>query len=441
MLFAGLGFYHLIVARGSRNWIGVWVAWAIAAIAYLPYLPTLIGGLQNTVTSLSEKIASASVAELTHAFLTLLANGAAWLLLILVGLLIIALVRRRDKALLRFSIFPLGMLLTFLAINEIFGLIPLSRMRYFIIIWFPCLLLIARAISQMPRWTGLAVAILILWCAAGFQFYRSSEILPFIGGMTKIRDYPQLQHYVPQLRDKVRSQDYLLGFTRDEYVNFDHKHGKSAADFYTQAHLGIDGAFVRSRAIGAWLVDEMRRMIDGHPYLLFAFERDNLPDGLTGAIYFMESRYRPCDVLVDNDRLFVQRYVDWMLDCDRAYAPITYENGITVVDRVAQYDAAEQRLRLLTGWEIPADDLLDDFSVSFQVLTPDWQNVRQQDRYLHDDLLKWSRVELSTAGLSAGEYRLVLVLYHSQNGERIVGIDQSTGETGTILPIHAFTVE
>lgn len=441
ILFAGLGVFHLVVARRARIWFGIAAGWAIAALAYLPYLPTLIAGVQDASATLSEKSAPASVAELTHAFLMLLANGAAWLLLLMAVLLMIDVLRRRDRALLCFSVIPFGMLLTFIVLNEVFGFIPLSRMRYFIIMWFPFLLLFARAISQMPRWTGLAAALFFLWCVAGFHYYRASEILPYIGGMTKIRDYPQLQNYVPQLHDKVRSLDFLLGFTWDEYVNYDHKHGQSAADFYTQAHLGIDGAFVRSRAIGAWLVDEMGRLIDGHPYLLFAYERDNQPDGLMGAIYFMESRYRPCDVLVDNNQLFVQRYVDRMLDCDHDYAPITYDIGISVVDRAARYDPVSQRLNVLIGWEVTDQDFLYEYSVSLQILTPDWQNVRQHDRYLFDNLLKWSVIELSTAGLPPGEYRLAIVLYHSQNGERVGGKDLSTGESGSILPILAFTIE
>ena len=441
ILFAGLGIYHLIHARRSRAWLRIATGWAIAAVVYLPYLPTLIGGVQDAAATLSQKSAPASIAELTHTFLLLLSNGAVWLLILLASLLIIALLRQHDRALLRFSVIPLAMLATFILLNEVFGFIPLSRMRYFIIMWFPFVLLFARAISQMPRRTGLAAALLFLWCAAGFHYYRSSDILPYIGGMTKIRDYPQLQNYVPQLRDQVRSQDFLLGFTWDDYVNFDHKHGKSAADFYTGARLGIDGAFVRSRAIGAWLVNEMGRLIDGHPYLLFAYERGNEPNGLLGAIYFMQSRYRPCEILVDNAQLFVQRYVDPMLDCDRDYARIAYDNGITVVDRAAHYDPSSERLRVLMGWEVSEQDLLNHYSVSFQVLTPDWQNVRQHDQNLHDNLLKWSVIELSTAGLPPGEYRLMLVLYHSQNGERIGGVDLSSGESGMILPILSFAVE
>ena len=441
IMFAGLGIYHLLIAPKTRTWVGIVVGWAIAAIAYLPYLPTLIAGVREAALTLGEKSAAASVGELIQAFLILLTNGAASLLVLIVGIVIIAIARQRDRALLKFALIPLGMLATFIALNELFGFIPLSRMRYFLIMWFPFLLLFARGISQMSRRIGLTIVMLILWCAAGFQHYRSSEILPFIGGMAKIRNYPQLQDYVHNLRDEVRSEDFLLGFTRDNYVNYDHKHGKSASDFYTQLHLGIDGAFVRSRAVGAWLVDEMGRLIDGHPYVLFAYERGNEPDALTAAIYFMQSRYRACDVLVDNAELFAQRYVDLMLDCDRTYATIKYDNGITVVDRVARYDPEAAKLSALIGWDVPDEDLLHEYNVSFQVLNTDWQNVRQHDRHLHDNLLKWSVVELSTEGLPAGEYRLIIVLYHSLNGERVGGVDLSTGGSDTNLPILTFTVE
>lgn len=441
ILFAGLGIYHLFIAQKSRTWIGIVVGWLLAAIVYLPYIPTLVSGVQKAAAELSEGSAAASVGELTYTFLILIANGATWLLLLAACILFITLLRKRDRTFLQFALIPLGMLLTFVVLNELFGFIPLSRMRYFLIMWFPFVLLLARGLSQMPRWTGLSIAVLFLWCVAGFQYYHSSAILPYIGGMAKPRDYPQLQNYVHQLRDEVRSEDFLLGFTRDNYVNFDHKHGKSASDFYTQLHLGIDGAFVRSRAVGAWLVDEMGRLIDGHPYLLFAYERGNEPDGLAGAIYFMDSRYRPCDVLVDNSALFVQRYVDPMLDCDRSYAAIRYDNGISVVDRVARYDPQAATLSALIGWDVPDVGMLLEYSVSFQVLNPDWENVRQHDRYLYDNLLKWSVVELSTDGLPPGDYRLVIVLYHSRSFEKVSGVDLSTGETGTILPILTFTVE
>ena len=41
-----------------------------------------------------------------------------------------------------------------------------------------------------------------------------------------------------------------------------------------------------------------------------------------------------------------------MLDCDREYAPIEYENGVTLVDRFARYLPEDNVVQTVTGWEV-----------------------------------------------------------------------------------------
>ncbi len=443
ILFAGLGIYHVVLARKSESWTRIAAGWGIAAACFLPYLPTLLDAVQQAAENTEVTGSAASAGELISAFAYLLTNGALWLLIPLAFAWAYGIFWLRDRALVRFSLIPLAMLVVILLLNEFVGLIPLSRMRYFIILWFPFLLLLARGVSRLPRMAWFSILCVAVWSVAGFQFYRSPQVLDFIGGMAKTRLYPPLQEYVYHLREKVRPEDFLLGFTREDYLNFDHKHGKSVSDFYTQLHLGIDGAFVRSRAIGPWLDEEMRKLIDGHPYLLFAFEPQNKPDGLDGAIYFMETTYTACEIVLDSESLVVKRYVDPMLDCDRQYEPIAYANGISVVDRRAQYRPESAELRILIGWEVPDEQLYQELSVSFQVLTPDWEKAQagHLDLYLHQLRKKWNVVDLPIDGVMPGEYRLVVILYNSETGEKVSGVDVSTGESGAILSIFAFAVE
>ena len=69
--------------------------------------------------------------ELTATFAHLLSNGADWLLALIVMPLAYGIVRLRDRASLRILVLALAMLIVPLALNELVGLIPLSRMRYF----------------------------------------------------------------------------------------------------------------------------------------------------------------------------------------------------------------------------------------------------------------------------------------------------------------------
>ncbi len=443
ILFAGLAVYHLILARKSKSFIKIWAAWGLAALAYLPYAPTTLSALEQAAEIENVTTVAASIGELIATFSHLLTNGLDWLLLLLGAPVVYGVLVLRDRATARLLMLALAMLAVPLALNELVGLIPLSRMRYFIILWFPFLLLIARGITLAPRWAWLAAILLIAWTLAGNQYYHSEDVLRFIGGMSKTRNYPPLDDYVRVLRGKVRSEDYLISFSRNFYLNHDHKHGKSVSDYYTQLQLGIDGAFVRSRAVGAWLNEELNEKIDGHPNLLFAYEPLNPPDGLEGAIFVMHSDYKACDVLVDSSALHVQRFVDSSLSCDRAYRRIEYENGIAIADSFAALQPDAAILTVLTGWDVPSQRLLNDFSFSLQVHTLQNEKVEQghRDYYLHQFSRKWNWLELPIAGIAPGEYRLVVILYNTNSGEKVGGVDLATGVAGTILPIWTFTVE
>lgn len=443
ILFVGLAAYHLALARDSHSFALIWAGWTLAALAYLPYFSTTLAALEQAAQIETVTTAAASIHELLAAFAHLLTNGADWLLILFGAPVLYAVFYLRDRATARMILLALAMLAVPLALNEFVGLIPLSRMRYFLILWFPFLLLFARGLTLLPRWKLLAPLLAVIWSLAGLQYYQSEHVLDFIGGMSKTRNYPPLHDYVEQLRGKVRSEDFLLGFARNFYLNHDHKHGKSVSDYYTQLQLGIDGAFARSRAVGPWLVEEMNQWIDGHVYLLFAYEPQNPPDGLDGAKRYMHSRYQACDVLVDSSALRVQRFVDPRLSCEREYRRIEYENGIAIADSLAEFQPEAGLLSILIGWHAPERRLLDEFSFSLQVHLPNGEKVQaiQRDFYLHQFRRKWNTIELPAAGIAPGEYRLVVILYNTASGKKVSGIDLATGEADAIFPIFTFTVE
>ena len=441
--FAGLGLYHLIFVSKARRWLSIALGWGIGALLFLPYLPVLISGVQLASEKFNVTSVAASPGELIPSFFYLLGNGSAALFVLLAGLLAFVFWRRRDAAVIKFMLLPLTMMTLIILANELIGLIPLNRMRYFLILWIPFALLFAYGLGMMPRWRWVTALCLLLWGIAGCQFYRSDEILDYVGGMAVARRYPPLQNYVYHLQGKVRPQDYLFGYSSSDYVNADLRLGKSIADFYTELRLGIDGGFIRPGAFGDWLAEEIRKRAGGWPYLLFAYNPQDKPARLDQALSRIQADYVACDVIVDAPNLFVQRYVNSILDCHREYAPIAYDNGIKVVDRFARYVPDTDLVRILTGWEVADDRLLYEYNVSLQIITSDWQNTgRQIDRHLYEeDVLKWYAAELSTEGLPPGDYRLMLILYNRNTGEKVSGLDLASGETGNILPLLSFTIE
>ena len=120
---------------------------------------------------------------------------------------------------------------------------------------------------------------------------------------------------------------------------------------------------------------------------------------------------------------------------------IEYENGIEIVDHAAGYDSGTDRIRVLIWWNVPEEKMLEAYNISLQILTSDWQNVRQLDRHLYDDQVPWNVTELSTEGLPEGDYTLVLILYDRESGDKVIGLAEHSGSQANVLPLLSFTKE
>ena len=440
LVFAQLGLYHLLFAPRSRRWKQILASWTFSFLFFLPYLPTLVSAILSAAEIEKVTTAAATIPELIWHFLFLLVNGSAILVPVFLGSVLWALWRKRDRSAFQFVISALLVVLLIGLLNELVGIIPISRMRYFLILWIPFVMICAWGVTSLPRW-HLAALCSLVWIIAGFQFNRSQQLQDYIGGMKHALMHPPLHRYTDALLGKVREEDYLLGFSFVNQVNTEFKFGQNVIDYYTAAQLGIDGAFIPNRWRDLRLQNDIVRKIDRHPYLLFTYNPGDLPPNFTDVSAYVEENYIPCAVIVDTSELHVQRHTHPLAGCDRAYAPISYENGISIVDKFGKYDPDRDVVRVVTGWEIADEQQLDQYNVSIQIITPDWQMRKQVDRHLYNRIVKWNEVELPTEGLEPGDYRLVVILYDRNTNEKVQGTDLRSGETSVILPILTFTIE
>ncbi len=441
VLISCLGLYHLLIVGKSRHWLKVCAAWCVAFLLFAPYLPALINGVQVAAGKGNVTDRAAEAPELLATFLLLLGNGS-WTVIAAMGfVMVIACARYGPKTMLGFMLVPIAMLILIISLNEIIGIIPINRMRYFLIIWIPTILVMSGSLSLMPRRELLSLIMLVIWCGSGYQFYRSTTILNHVGSMVQTRLYPSAQDYVYHLQGKVRPQDYLVGFTNYDYFNTDLRLGNSVADYYTQLQLGIDGAFIRQTAHSDTLARLMQKHIDDQPFLLLAYDPRRAPGNFEQVLEAIAEEYSACAVLIDLPELFVQRYVNTMLDCDRQYAPIEFDNGVTIVDRFARYVPEENRVQILTGWEVDNEELLYEYNMSLQLIASDWNKYEQVDRHLYDDILKWYREELSTDALPPGDYHVMVIVYDSESVQKVTGSDLLNNRSDSIFPILTFRVE
>ena len=438
ILFAGLGVHHLMFVKKSRRWWRIMIGWALGALSFLPYAPLVVAGLRFNQRITVNPLATPEVAEL---FAYLMVNGFIWLWLPILLTIGYALWLRRQPAILRLMIVALFMIVAILLISWRFNVITITRLRYFLIVWFAIVILFAFGLSSMPGWRITTGMFLLFWCLAGYQFGRSGEVIKYAGLMARDRLYPPLHEYVFYLLSKTKSQDYLVGFSTEERVSrVSPNSSHSTADYYLKAQLGIDGTFLHATLKRYRLEQDVRDILREHPHVLLAHDPSDVPLNYAKTLEIIQEGYLPCTILVDNPNLLIQRYVSQVMECEHEPAPIEYDNGITIADRFARYVPESEVLQILTWWEVADEQMLEEYNISMQILTPDWRNVRQTDRHLYDNLLPWNVIELPTEGLPPGDYNLMLILYHRDSGEKVEGVDLATGEVGKILPLLTFTI-
>ena len=411
-VFLGLGAQHLLIERRSPRWREIWLAWSISAVTTLPQLPIFLEGLRGYASPSSRaRHVALPTDELIAHLGRVLTNDFALLWLVILALGAATIVLRKDRTSLRFFTVVAVFGVSIVIANAVFPVISPSRVRYFMAAIPLYLIFIARSLFVVDRWYILAAPFLLLWALGAYQILSVDAGKRIFEHRSLQLDYPPIHRFTDALNGKTRPHDYLLGFAVSSMLQWPYKHGWTTSDYYLRALLGIDGDFVSLRLQGEELLDNLAYRLDGHPYLLVAYNSVDLPPQFDELVAAIEAEYTFCKVIADGQGVIVRRYVNALTDCGRDYSPLHYDNGIRIVDKFAAYDAADQTVHVVTGWEVENEALLDQFNFSLQLLGDGWTVHRQLDKHLMYHILKWHTAVLSTEGVPPGRYRVVIIVY------------------------------
>ena len=166
-----------------------------------------------------------------------------------------------------------------------------------------------------------------------------------------------------------------------------------------------------------------------------------MPLNYAGTLTTVQEELLSCDVLVDEPKLLVRRYVHPVMGCDHEAAPIEYENVIKIVDRAVNFDPDANRIEALIWWNVPDEAMLEEYNISLQVHSSNGQNVRQTDRHLYDNIVPWSVIKMSTADLTGGDYQVMLILYHRENQAKVAGFDLASETAFKFLLLETISLK
>ncbi len=436
IMLAGLGITHIVLEGRSRKSARIILGWAIGLGLFLPYLSTM---LSDALTWGETKRATSAVL-LAEPLLALLANGLGLLLIPLSLNLAYQFARKYHRFVSRQFLLTAVLGTVLVLISLAFDLIAVNRMRYFLVLWIPVIMLVAYSLTTITRSESLVAVIAIIWAVAGIHFGQTGLIQEYATVGNRTWQYPPLHQFVQFLQGKVRSNDFLLGFSESLAINENRSnYDWGISDYYLDAQLGIDGVFLHTNLKRYRVEEDVRSILNARPHILLAHDPSNAPLNYARTLNYVQAVFAPCDLLVDESTLMIRRYAHEVMGCAHQAAPIEYENGIRVVDRGLRYDSGAERIEALIWWDVPHNTMLDEYNISLQIITSNGKNVRQFDRHLYDNVVPWSVFELSTEDLPPGEYALAQILYRRDSGSKIIGVDQSTEEVGSILPLLRFT--
>ena len=435
IMLAGLGLSHFLVERWSRRAVEILFGWAVCFALFLPYLSTML----SAGLTWGETKRATSATLLGEPLVVLLANGLGVLLIPLALNLAYQMWFRHHSFVWRLILLSTVLGAILVLVSWTFSLIALNRMRYFLVLWVPCMILIAYSLTVLTRSNGVIVLVAAIWAVAGVHLGGSGLIQEYATVGKRTWQFPPLHEYVVFLQGNVRSNDYLVGFSESLTLNENRSnYDWGISDYYLDAQLGIDGVFLHTNLKRYRLQQDVRSILETRPHILLAHDRSNVPLNYAKTLETVKEDFLSCDLIVDDPTLLIRRYAHPVMGCNHEAAPIEYENGIKVVDRAVQFDEDTERINVLTWWDVPDEAMLEEYNISLQIIASDGQNVRQIDRHLYDNIVPWSVVELSTADLTADDYTLVLILYRRDSGSKVIGMDQSTDVTGGILPLFRF---
>ncbi len=438
IMLVSLGASQVILEGRSRFTKMLMTGWVAILVIFSPLLWTMLSG----AITWGETERAVLAAELAETLIALLSNGLEVVIIPLMLHLVYQHWRKRYPAITRLLLLTALLGIAYVLISWMFDLLTLSRMRYFLLLWFPCMILFAYSISLLSRSILIILVIVVVWVIAGVSLGRTGQILQYAGISAQSGKYPPLQLYRSSLQGKVSYGDFLVGFTESLSVNGKREgYDWSVSDYYLDAQLGIDGEFLHTHLKRYRLSEDTRDILKAHPQILLAHDPSDVPLNYARTRAIVSEVLAPCDMLVDEPDLSIRKYAHPVMGCNHQSAAIQFENGIRLIDRAVAFDPEVQRIRALTWWDVPDDEMLNQFNISLQIINSDWRNIQQSDHHLYSGLVPWSVTELSTADLPPGDYQLVLILYNREGGSKVLGVDESSGESAGILPLQLLSID
>ena len=411
-----LGIWHLLAAPKNRRWLWVAASVAMAVLLFLPWIWVLLSaGIDLTVQHWGDKKIDGLAA--VNAWFAVTLNNQPLLLLLSVAGLAVGIWTKKIRPqpwLILFAPFPIILAL----IAEFAGLVAEGSMRTQLGSWLLFILFIAAglyALYRFRRWLGLGAV--LFWVIAGLAFQTIPDWEQHIAGQTIAFQYPPAQ-IISRLALQAEQQPIIIGYRYSVTVLSwvpDHYNYSQREHYFERHDIAFEAAdnpeWIENNVRGAAIIEPSIWIV----YLTSetnseqAAEINDIMDGLN---------YQRCETVEIGTDTVIAQYLWKSLNCQPPQPLASHQTAaINYQFYGAALDIPHSKLLFSDQWTAQTDDDLENYKMSYQLISADWNNPAQLDLPLvrRGELRQFS-IDISKA--PAGTYRLMAILYNKHSGER-----------------------
>lgn len=438
LLLPVLGLFQLLFVPKNRRWWQPVLPLGLAVLIALLQLPVFLAGLQRTLTNDRLGSLALNAPEVMGQFVQRLTNGiiqpstpvGATLTVLLAFALALAVIRqlrgnRRVGAgwLLVFT--PAALLLLMLAVNEAFGMVAESRLRYLMPLWPLLALLTGAGLWQLARrHYRLAVGLLTLWLLSGAWHVLATDYRYELDVFRRT----DFHRVYAVMSEHVQPEDLLILDTFAARLD--------SGRYYSGMKLGVRWEIVRRYEEDPY--EFVRPLNEAYPHAWLLYLTKDRP-GFAGLPAALGRVF--CERLLDDWGFTVELYALHSVE-NCPVQPVRLEFDEDIQLSGPMLSIRDGSLRLDAHLHSADEALLARYSLTVQIYeVNNGQRVAQNDVGVGPGAIVALRSETDIRALPAGEYDLRIALYDWQTGARLSARDLETGAVGDMHTLRRIRVD
>ena len=429
-----LAIYHLFIAPKNRRWLWVSIAVAVAVLLFSPWIQVLVTrGIGLTVQHWGTATINGQTA--VRVWLTVMLNNQPLLLLLPIVGLAVGIWTKAIRLKPCLILFPAFLIILALIAHFTNLIVASGGMRYHLAGWLPLALFIVSGLYALycfRKWLGLLSV--LSWVAAGLIFQVTADWPQYVR-LSHARAPTQI---ISRLALQAEQKPIIIAYDYDAFlINWPAHIGYSQQEHYFGQH---DIAF-EATDNPEWLENYGRSRAITEPSI-WVFYQTSMTD--TAKVVEFQAimhklNYQPCETIEMGVDTMVTQYLWDTLNCQTPQLAASYQTDIIDYQfYAAELDGAHSKLLFSDQWTAKGDDGLENYKMSYQLITSDWDNVAQLDLPLvHEGKLRLFSIDI--ADVPAGAYRLMAILYDRDSGER-QDWSNSTGGLSNMLTLTEIVI-